>query len=376
MEHPEAGGAEVIIFEIMRRLADQGHAVTLLTGAFPGGAARARVGGAEVHRTGNQYSFNFAAPAYYRKHLKPKGFDVIVEDVNKIPFFMPRHEPEVPTVAVVPHLFGTTVFQQASFPLASYVYLYERFIPAVYGRGLFSVLSESTRDDLVSRGIPAERLRIIHGGMDHGLYTPDGRMPAERPNWIVYLGRLKKYKGIDLILRALPEISRHVPDVLYKIVGEGDDRPRLEELTRRLGMEKHVEFTGYVGGQDKVKLLRDTRILAYTSPKEGWGLSVIEAGACAVPVVASDSPGLRESVVHGQTGFLAPHGDVPALAAHCTTLLTDNALAGRFARAGVEWAARFNWDESTRKTLALLEEAVAERRAAPGAPHLMRTGVI
>jgi hypothetical protein len=153
MEHPEAGGAEVIIFEIMQRLAAQGHAITLLTGAFPGGAARTRVGGAEVHRTGNQYSFNFAAPAYYRKHLKPKGFDVIVEDVNKIPFFMPRHEPEVPTVAVVPHLFGTTVFQQASFPLASYVYLYERFIPAVYGRGLFSLLSE-TRDDLVSRGSP------------------------------------------------------------------------------------------------------------------------------------------------------------------------------------------------------------------------------
>ncbi|TPW03641.1 MAG: putative glycosyltransferase, partial [bacterium] len=195
MEHPEAGGAEVIIQEIMGRLAGAGHSVTMLTGAFKGGAARSRVGGAEVHRTGNQFNFNFAAPAYYKKHLKSQGFDVIVEDVNKIPFFMPMHEPEVPVVAVVPHLFGTTVFQQASIPLAGYVYLYERFIPLVYKNCLFSVLSESTRHDLIGRGIPSGRLRLIHSGMDHDLYVPDGRRPSERPPWVAYLGRLKKYKG-------------------------------------------------------------------------------------------------------------------------------------------------------------------------------------
>lgn len=374
MEHPEAGGAEVIIFEIMKRLSAAGHAVTLLTGGFKGGAATATVGGARVLRTGNTFNFNFAAPAYYKKHLRKEGFDVIVEDVNKIPFFMPAHEPNVPVVAVVPHLFGTTVFQQASLPVAGYVYLYERFIPAGYRRCLFSVLSESTRNDLIARGIPADRLRVIHSGMDHDLYVPDGRPPAARPPWIVYLGRLKKYKGIDLVIRALPEVAKRVPGVVYKIVGEGDDRPRLEALTRQLGMETHVEFTGWIGGKKKVELLHDTRVLAYTSPKEGWGLSVIEAGACAVPVVASNSPGLRESVVDGKTGFLVPHADVPQLAARLTTLLTDDALAARMGEAGIEWAKTFHWDESTRKTLELLEEAVAERRTAPGAAHILRAG--
>ncbi len=374
MEHPEAGGAEVIIYEIMERLAAEGHAVTLLTGAFKGGERRARVGATDVHRTGNQFNFNFAAPSYYKKVLKKEGFDVIVEDVNKIPFFMPFHEPDLPTVAVVPHLFGTTVFQQASFPLASYVFLYERLIPLAYRNCLFSVLSESTRDDLIGRGIAPDRLRLIHSGMDHDLYRP-GSVPAGRRSpSIVYLGRLKKYKGIDLVIRALPEVVRTVPNVVYKVVGEGDDRPRLEAVTRELGMEKHVEFTGFIGGEKKVALLHDTRILAYTSPKEGWGLSVIEAGACGVPVVASNAPGLRESVVDGETGFLVPHADVPALADRLARILSDDALADRMGKAGIDWAARFNWDESARKTRLLLEEAVAERRSAPGQAHIMRTG--
>jgi glycosyltransferase involved in cell wall biosynthesis len=374
MEHPEAGGAEVIIFEIMKRLSEQGHAVTLLTGGFKGGKARTTVGGAEVHRTGNTFNFNFAAPAYYKRVLRRENFDVIVEDVNKIPFFMPFHEPQVPVVAIVPHLFGTTVFEQASFPVASYVFLYERLIPLVYRNCFFSVLSESTRDDLIGRGIDPKRLRLIHSGIEHSLYTPDGRPPADRPPWIVYLGRLKKYKGIDLVIRALPEVARSVPGVVYKIVGEGDDRPRLEALTAELGMTRHVEFTGFVGGESKVNLLRNTRILAYTSPKEGWGLSVIEAGACAVPVVASNSPGLRESVVDGETGFLVPHGDVKALADRLGRLLTDDDLARRMGEAGIAWARRFHWDESTRKTLTLLEEAVAERRAVPGREHIVRAG--
>ncbi|MDZ4805794.1 MAG: glycosyltransferase family 4 protein, partial [Candidatus Eisenbacteria bacterium] len=374
MEHPEAGGAEVIIQEIMGRLAQAGHAITMLTGAFRGGAARARVAGADVHRTGNQFNFNFAAPAYYKRHLKPLGFDVIVEDVNKIPFFMPMHEPDVPVVAVVPHLFGTTVFQQASIPLAGYVYLYERFIPLVYKNCFFSVLSESTRDDLIARGLRPDRLRLIHSGMDHGLYFPDGRKPSARPPWVAYLGRLKKYKGIDLVIQAMPEVVQRVPEAVYKIVGEGDDRPRLEAMTRKLGMQAHVDFTGWISGSTKVDLLRNCRILAYTSPKEGWGLSVIEAGACAVPVVASNSPGLRESVVDGKTGYLVPHGDVPILANRMIRLFSDDHLADRMGAEGIQWAATFNWDETTRKTLELLQESAAERRTEPGSAQVMRAG--
>jgi glycosyltransferase involved in cell wall biosynthesis len=96
------------------------------------------------------------------------------------------------------------------------------------------------------------------------------------------------------------------------------------------------------------------------SPKEGWGLTVVEAGACGTAVVASDAPGLRDSVRRDETGLLVPFGDDAALADALIRVLTDEPLRGRLARAGVEWAARFRWDECGRRSLdALLAEGAA-----------------
>jgi len=368
MKHPEAGGAEVIIEEVFGRLADQGHDVTLLTGAFPGGESRDRIGNMEIHRTGNQYNFNFAAPAYFKKHLAPRGYDVVVEDINKIPFFMPRHT-TVPVLAIVPHLFGSTVFQQASFPIAAYVYFYERFIPRVYRRCMFSVLSGTTRDDLKARGIPERNLRLIHSGMDHDLYKPSTVAVSDRAPRIVYLGRIKKYKCIEHPILALPKILESAPNAEYWVVGDGDYTEELKRIAQRTGVADHVHFPGFVGGKDKVKLLQESRVLAYTSPKEGWGLSVIEAGACATPVIASDSPGLKESVIDGKTGFLVGHGDIPALAGKTARILTEDTLAADMALEGVKWAATFNWETSTRKTLDLMDEIVDRSTRIPVTPR-------
>lgn len=358
MKHPEAGGAEVIIQEVFGRLAGRGHEVTLLTGGFPGGAPRDRIGNLDIHRTGNTFTFNFAAPRYFKEHLAGAGYDLVAEDINKIPFFMPRHT-RTPVLAIVPHLFGTTVFRQAQFPIAVYVYLYERFIPRVYRHTMFSVLSTTTRDDLRARGIPEENLRIVYSGMDHDLYGPSPVPVEERPHRIVYLGRLKKYKCIEYPILALPKVLERVPDAEYWIVGEGDYAENLRRIARDSGVEDHVRFPGFMGGTDKVSLLQESRVLAYTSPKEGWGLSVIEAGACACPVVASRSPGLIESVRDGETGFLVDHGDIDALGKKIITLLTDDALARSMADAGVRWARTFNWDTAAEDTLALIEEIVA-----------------
>lgn len=358
IEHPEMGGAEVIIYEIYRRLRKRGHEITFLTGAWPGCEREKEIEGMKVVRAGSTYTFNWIVPRMWKK-LKHRRFDLIVEDLNKIPFFGSSYQNEVPVLANVPHLFGTTVFQEASWPIALYVYLHERFIPSSYKRCRFQVLSDTTKDDLIGRGIDPAMIHVVRSGIDHDVYVPPERSGTPDPV-ILYLGRLKKYKGIELAIEALPSILQEIPDAQYWIAGEGDYRPALEEMIRRKGLSDRVRLLGYMDGPEKLTMMGKTRVLVYTSPKEGWGLSVIEANAMGIPAVASDSPGLRESVRHEETGFLVPHGDVPALAKRLSELLSDDALWGRMGQAGIEWASRFNWDRMATETEELLERVVRE----------------
>ncbi len=360
IRHPEFGGAEVIIYEIFRRLVAQGHRVSFVTGHWPGAPREETIDGMQIRRGGNQYTFNFLAPRMLGDLLKHESVDLVVEDINKIPFFSPLFQKRAPVLGVVPHLFGTTVFQQVPFPLAMYVYGYELFIPAVYRKCRFSVLSDTTRDDLVRRGVRENRIRVIRAGIDHDYYRAPERREGVPSPVVLYLGRLKKYKRIDLVIEALPRILERVPSAEYWIAGDGDYRRELEALAADRGLARHVRFLGFQSGAEKLETLRKTRVVVYTSPKEGWGLSVIEAGAMGIPCVASDSPGLRESVCHEDTGLLVPHGDVPALANAVTRLLEEDDLWSRMGERAIEWAAEYNWDRSAAETLALAEEAIAE----------------
>lgn len=362
IRHPEQGGAEVIIHEVYRRLQARGHSVTFLTCGFSGGGATDEIDGMAVRRIGNLYNFNFVTSRYINRELKGQ-VDVVVEDLNKLPFYTPSFT-DRPVLVNIPHLFGTTVFQQALAPLAAYVYLQERLIPRVYRNCQFQVLSESTRSDLEKRGIPADQLHVVRTGIDHEYYRPAERNGQLPPSNLLYLGRLKKYKCIEYPIEVLAGLAQRSPDVKYYIAGEGDFREELEARARERGVADRVEFVGYVDGKEKQDLLAKTRVLCYTSPKEGWGLSVIEANAVGVPCVASDSPGLCEAVRNEETGYLVPHGDLPALERRIGELLTDDDQWKAMSARGIQWADQFHWETMTDETEALLQLAI-ERHPVP-----------
>jgi glycosyltransferase involved in cell wall biosynthesis len=179
---------------------------------------------------------------------------------------------------------------------------------------------------------------------------------------IGYFGRLKRYKSVDHLLRALPFVLREVPDLKVVIVGEGDDRPRLEALAREVDVQHAVKFTGFVSDDEKVTLLQQMWFKVATSSKEGWGLTVTEANACGTPTIASDVPGLRDAVQDGRTGLLYPYGDIPNLAGKISLLLKNADLRGRLSAASLAWAALFNWDEAASRTIEVLERRVAAGR--------------
>jgi glycosyltransferase involved in cell wall biosynthesis len=281
---------------------------------------------------------------------------VIVEDLNKVPLFTPRWG-DAPVVALVHHLFGWTAFREASLPVAAMTVFLERLIPKVY-RGLPAVaVSESTRDDLVRRGLGREDIEVIPNGIDLDVYGPGEAERTPAPT-LLYMGRLKRYKGVDLCIRAVRELRDGGVDVTFRIAGKGDDEGRLRALVDRLGVSDRVEFLGFVSDQRKLDLLQTSWVHLLTSPKEGWGIANIEAAACGTPTIASDAPGLRESVRDGETGYLVPHGDVSALAGKIRTLVENVELRERLGEGAIRFASGYSWDRSAARWEALLEPLV------------------
>jgi glycosyltransferase involved in cell wall biosynthesis len=353
-ENPQAGGAEIHLHEIFGRLAARGHDITLLCSGWPGCPPEATLDGMRVVRVGTRYTFPFLARSAYRERFAGTPFDAIVEDINKVPLYTPRWG-TTPVVAVVPHLFGGTAFQEVPAPVAALVWLAERPIPMVYRDAPFEVISESTADDLVQRGIARERITVIYCGIDSAQYTPAPGTRAEAPLF-AYVGRLKRYKRVDLIIQAFARLG--TPAARLEIAGAGDYRPELERLVQSLDLGARVRFLGRISESEKVALMRRAWALAFTSPKEGWGITNLEAAACGTPVVASNSPGIRESVRDGQTGYLVPHGDVAALAAAMSRLITTPNLVQALGVAGRRFAEQFTWERSALETEAHLTRVV------------------
>lgn len=361
-ENPLAGGAELHLHEIFGRLAARGHSVTLLCGGWPGCPPEATIDGVAVHRVGTRKTFALRAFARWRHTLASTAFDVVVEDINKAPLYTPLWGMRAPIVACVPHLFGATVFQELVWPLAAAVWASEQPLRLAYRRVAFEAISASTADDLVARGIARDHVRVIHPGVSATHFVPAPSRRAPQPTF-AYIGRLKRYKGVELVIRAFGQLARS--DAVLEIAGAGDDRPRLEALTKSLDLSGRVRFLGFVTEAEKLALLQRSWAVMLASPKEGWGLTNVEAAACGTPVIASNSPGIRESVRDGVTGFLARHGDVPALAAAMRTLAESAGRVASMGRDARAFAETFTWDTTAGQTEAHLAEVAAARGSAP-----------
>ena len=344
-DNPLAGGAEIHLHEIFGRLAARGHEVTLFCGGWPGSPERATLDGLSVHRVGTRHTFPLHAYRYYRRQLAGR-FDLLVEDINKIPLYTPLWGAPR-TVALVPHLFGPTAFQELPVPVAAAVWLAERPLGSVYRSVPFQAISESTRDDLVARGIPASSIEVIYPGIDSETYTPDPAARSPVPLF-AYLGRLKRYKGVHYVIQAFARLGH--PTALLEIAGAGDYRSALERLATSLDLHDRVRFLGRIPEAEKLALLRRAWGLVLASPKEGWGITNLEAAACGTPVVASDSPGIRESVRHGETGFLVPHGDVAAMAETMRTMAASPSLVHRLGERARRFAEGFTWERAAEET--------------------------
>lgn len=360
IKNPLSGGAEVHLHEVFSRIAAMGHNVTLFCSMFPGATSEEIINGIKVIREGGRYLFNYRVMFRYLTWFRRLPFDIVIDDLNKIPFYTPLYVRN-PLLGITHHLFRTSIFLEVPFPLAAYVYLTETLSIPFYRRIHFIVGSPSTYRELIEVGFNPDRLTVINYSVDHSLFRQKKVLKSQFPV-IGYLGRLKKYKSIEHLLDAFAIVLKSIPQAQLIIVGDGDYRSVLEAHARSLNLGSSVRFTGFVSDEGKVNYLNQMDFVVNTSSKEGWGLTVIEANACGRCIIASNVPGLRDSVVDGETGFLYEYGNIEQLAEKILLLLRDKSLKARLSKNALEWSKKFQWEDSAKKTLEVLERVASSNR--------------
>jgi glycosyltransferase involved in cell wall biosynthesis len=357
--HPLAGGAEVMLLEHARRWVCQGHRVTLLCPRFPGAVRTEDIDGMNVIRIGGRFTVYPLAAIFYLLRLR-SSVDTIVDVENGIPFFSPLYARK-PIVCLLHHVHQRQFLVEFG-PALGWIgrFLEAKIMPRVYAHVPFIVVSGSTAADLAALGVDAEHIRVVHNGLDHAAYGSPGTI-SERPR-LLYLGRLKRHKRIDLAIELCARLRMHVPELVLDIVGAGDDEARLRALVHRLGLQEHVVFHGFVGHSEKVHHYSRAWALVCTSEREGWGLTTIEAAACGTPTLCLDAPGLRDAVQSGTTGFVAR--DMDDLCAAALRLITDDTWRTHLARGAEARARTFTWTASAEAGRDAVIDARLEHRGA------------
>jgi glycosyltransferase involved in cell wall biosynthesis len=351
IRHPQAGGCERYLYEIASRWVRDGHRSTWFASEFKDAPRRETIDGIDIIRAGSDRTVHFRA---FCQYPRLRQHDVIVDSENGIPFFT-RLYSRLPVVLLVHHIHTCVWYQEFSFHVATVGKLMEsRLMPIVYRGANIVAVSDSTKQ-AVERLFGRSCATVIPCGISRQL-RPGAK--AERPE-IVYLGRLKRYKCIDVLVRAMPHLR--IPDVQLHIVGQGDDELRLQSLCRTLGLT-NVSFAGNVPEHEKQRLLQRAWITVNPSSVEGWGLCNTEAHACGTPVVASDVPGNRDSVMDGQNGLLFQHNDVPDLVTKIEYLMTNPLARQQMSLNAVSWSQQFCWERAAAGFLQELEDAMSPNK--------------
>jgi phosphatidylinositol alpha-1,6-mannosyltransferase len=236
-------------------------------------------------------------------------------------------------------------------------------VPAMLDADMVITISEFTRGFVESAGVPQSRIVKIRPGADPARFRPGlncrdlvRRLGVSGRPTLLTVSRIVKanrYKGHDVVLRALAGVVAQIPNIAYVIAGEGDDLDYLEQLVRELGIQENVIFAGHVSDEELPLLYSacDAFIMCSREDRsrrgilaEGFGMALVEASACGKPVIAGRSGGVPDAVVEGVTGLLVEPCDSDAVAAAIVEVLREPELAKRLGANGRKWVeAEMNW---------------------------------
>jgi glycosyltransferase involved in cell wall biosynthesis/O-antigen/teichoic acid export membrane protein len=354
--HPQGGGTGTNLYGQVSRWVAWGHRVTVIAGSYPGAEAISRPHERlTIHRMGGRMTvFGRAALASLRGI--GRDADVVLEVVNGIAFFTPLWWwLRAPRVTLVHHVHQDHYVAEMGRRGRLAALVAERLpLGTLYRHHPFLTISDSARRDMMALGIPAEQIHVAYLGVEPDAFVPTRRDAVPT---LLYLGRIKQYKRLEVLL----DVLEGIPGARLEVAGDGDHRPALEAEIDRRGLHDRVTLHGFVSEEGKRDLYARSWVNLTASSAEGWCLTVMEAAGAGTPSAAMAVGGLPESIVDGQTGLLA---DTPAaLATKVAALVADPVRRDELGEAARARARGFTWDATAEANLAVLEQVAGARRS-------------
>ena len=343
--HPEGGGSEVYVEQMARGLAQRGAHVTMLCPRYPGAAKRETVEGVDYRRIGGRLTIYLIVPLLALLRRLPRH-DVVVEIQNGVPFLAAAYL-KAPVIVLVHHIHR----EQWSIVYGAIGsrfgwWLESRLAPYVGRRNRYITVSEASSDELAELGVDKDRISVIHNGSPAHSDLVDA--PRSATPELVVLGRLVPHKRVEIAMDVVRDLAPEFPEIGLTVVGEGWWHDTLAEYATEHGVTERVRFTGHVTDDEKHQHLARAWVSLVPSVKEGWGLVIVEAALHQTPSVAfAAAGGVRESIVHRETGFLAE--DPVEFTHHVRRLLEDEALREELGRNAEKHARSFDWEPSRQR---------------------------
>lgn len=370
LDDDEAGGSEVHADSIESIWAQAGLDVTHRTSFALGRPPSGERHGYHVSRRGSRYLvFPRAAIAELAGRLGPT--DAVVEIWNGVPFLSPLWW-HGPTSVWLHHVHGPMWQQSLPGPVAALGnVLEERIAPHFYRRVPVVTLSPSSKVELVDElGFDASHVTVIPPGTDEFFSpgTPDESQRSPTP-LAVAVGRLTPVKDFCRTVRVMAEVRRRVPDVELVIVGEGYLRDEIEAQIEAVDGRDWVHMPGRITDEELLALYRSAWVAVSCSTREGWGMTLTEAAACATPAVATDIAGHADAIDDGRSGLLCRTDD--ELVDAPIGVFSDPGLLTKLRTGAVERASELTWEACAIANFRVLaDDALTLRRVGGRRRHV------
>lgn len=343
--HPQSGGAEIVSREIAQRLVKDGHEVIFFTAGYPGAKSEEKRLGYKIIRRGCRYTVYLHALWYYWRHLRHWP-TLVIDEMNTLPFFTKFYISQSNFILSY-QLCREIWFHQMLFPFSLIGYLIEPFYLYLVSDQLVLTESESTRQDMGKYGFDKKRIGVFPVGLEHQpLSSLAGLKKYSRPT-LLYVGSLRSMKRPRDVIAAFNLAKESIPQLQLKIAGGADQRTE-RNFTRLIAQSPYaqdIEYRGRVTQTQKIRLMRQSHLIAVTSVKEGWGLIVTEANSQGTPAVVYDVDGLRDACKHQRTGLVVP-ASPSELATGVIKLLQNKDLYRKYQRNAWRDSFNYNYDQT------------------------------